>query len=285
MGGERVAQWEDRPVEEWRERWRAPHLHIYRSIGSTNDAVRVLAGEGAPAGTIVIAGEQTRGRGRRGRAWASAAGQGLFLSMLMRPRSDQPASSVTLRLGLAAALAIEEVAPVRVALKWPNDLLIGSRKVAGILCEGAFEGERAAHAVAGIGINVRQGEDDWPPDLARTATSIVAASRRQEAAGKRGRDGHGAEVSPAAVADRLVPRWLEVASARGEPLGNAEADEIRARDALLGREVTVEGRAAGAAVGIDRDGALLVLDHGQTRRVVSGTVRPVDSEERREEAS
>lgn len=278
MDGERLTQWEQRSVEAWRDRWGAPQLELYRSIGSTNDMARELAGAGSPAGTLVIAGAQTRGRGRRGRFWVSEEGQGLFLSMVVRADRQPPSPALTLRLGLAAALAIEEVAPVEVAVKWPNDLLIGSRKVAGILCEGAFEGAQAAHVVAGIGINVRQRYEDWPPDLAPSATSIAAEAARGDSAGEPGRGRSALDISPAAVADHLVPRWLPVGAMPAESLRETELQQLRSRDPLLGRTVTVDGQEVGTAAGTDRGGALLVQDGDVTRRVVSGTVRAVSGE-------
>ena len=220
-----------------------PHIH-YSTLGSTNDRARELAGSGAESGTIVTADEQTAGRGRRGRSWQAPAGQALLLSVLLR---DAP-QLLTLRVAVAASEACGD----RAQIKWPNDVLVDGRKVAGILCE---QQPGADWAIAGIGVNVAVDLAALSPDL-------------QETAGTLGRSK--AEIGP--FRDELL-RQLETA------LGLSPKELIRqwsARDALAGHRVEWNG-GTGVAAGIDAEGRLLVdsgaeqlaLDSGEVSLVLS----------------
>lgn len=146
-------------------------LHHFPSIDSTNTHALEQARLGAPHGSFYVADEQTAGRGRSDHNWHSAAGQGLYLSILLRPEIA-PAELVWLPLltGLAAHRAIGEVTGLTADLRWPNDILIESRKVAGILVEAQSEAGSVVAAVIGIGINVHQ--QSFPPDVATAATSL-----------------------------------------------------------------------------------------------------------------
>lgn len=252
--------WHGRAVEAWRQAWGVPALRVFETVGSTNDVAREMADDGAPEGSTVIADRQTRGRGRRGRAWRSGPGQSLLLSMVVRPSSADAESVLPIRLGLATARAIEQVAPVTVGMKWPNDLVVDGRKVGGMLCEGVVEGERPAYVVAGTGINVLQPDDAWPADLAGRATSLAARAREL--------------VSVAELAGRVTTAWLDAVKDREGPLSQDELDAYRERDVLAGRRVTVDGRAGGVAQGVESDGALrLRHERGGSRRVLAGTIR------------
>ncbi|MFO7892841.1 MAG: biotin--[acetyl-CoA-carboxylase] ligase [Longimicrobiales bacterium] len=258
--GPRLEQWHGRSVEAWRTAWGVPALHIFRSAGSTNDAARRLAEDGAPEGTTVIADAQTRGRGRRGRVWHADPGCSLILSMVVRPGARGVESVLSIRLGLATARAIEDTVPLAVGLKWPNDLLVDGLKVGGMLCEGAIEQGRPAFVVAGTGVNVLQPDDAWPDTLADRATSLAARA--------------GLAVEMPALAGRVVARWLDVLDAPADTLSPDELDAFRSRDVLGDRPVTVEGDPAGVVQGLAADGALLLAHpEGRARRVVSGTVR------------
>lgn len=169
-------------------------VHVFGSLPSTSTHLLALARDGAPEGTIVVAGEQTAGRGRFNRTWHSAPGLGLWLSLLLRPRVP-PASvaSVTLVAGLAVADAVDAAcgAPGTARLKWPNDVWVHGRKLAGILAEtpgrtppqpaaGAHPGDAidpAPPLVLGIGVNVHHAEADFPDELRAKATSLRLASR------------------------------------------------------------------------------------------------------------
>jgi BirA family transcriptional regulator, biotin operon repressor / biotin---[acetyl-CoA-carboxylase] ligase len=203
----------------------SPHVHR-RLTDSTNARARELALGGAPHGTLVTADEQSAGRGRQGRSWSAAPGDALLSSLLVR--------DVKPLLPLAAAVAVcEAIEPLDAAIKWPNDIWVDRRKVAGILLEGR---PREGWAVVGVGLNVRTRE--FPPELAGTATSLALA-------------GH--ETTVAAACDALIralDRWIEA----------ADADVLaawRARDALRGEHVRW-GAGEGTAAGISDSGALIV---------------------------
>jgi BirA family biotin operon repressor/biotin-[acetyl-CoA-carboxylase] ligase len=209
-----------------------PRLHL-RATTSTNDRARALAQQGAPHGTLVTAAEQRAGRGRQGRTWSAPPGRALLLSLVLR---DPP----TL-LPLAAGLAVAEVAGPSAAVKWPNDVLIDGRKVAGILAEGrADEG----WAVLGIGVNVALRVDELPPELHATAGTLGLGP---------------ADLEP--TLERLL-----VALERALALDtSALLEAYRARDALRGHEVAWSG-GRGTAAGIDEAGRLVVQlgDGGRT---------------------
>jgi BirA family transcriptional regulator, biotin operon repressor / biotin---[acetyl-CoA-carboxylase] ligase len=217
----------------------SPRLHL-RTIDSTNERARALAAAGAPHGTLVTAAEQSAGRGRQGRTWSAPAGQALLMSLLLRepPRF----------LPLAAAVAVAEVAGDAAKIKWPNDVQLEGRKVAGILVEGRPQ-ER--WAVLGVGLNVAIRVEDLPTELRETATTLGLAPR---------------DVEP--TLERLLAAlstWLDTRP------GSILA-AWRERDALRGREVHWAS-GAGRAAGVDDDGRLLVdLDGGGRTALDSGEV-------------
>jgi BirA family biotin operon repressor/biotin-[acetyl-CoA-carboxylase] ligase len=148
------------------------HVICQDSVTSTNDVAKRLAREGAPEGTLVIAEEQTEGRGRQGRRWIAPVGSSLLMSVLFRP-SFPPADLPQLLMAsaLAVAQAIEDSTGLRVQLKWPNDVLLGSRKTGGILIEAGLSGEAVDYAVVGIGLNVNL-DLTLVPEIAAIATSL-----------------------------------------------------------------------------------------------------------------
>jgi BirA family biotin operon repressor/biotin-[acetyl-CoA-carboxylase] ligase len=201
-----------------------PRLHL-RATTSTNDRARELALAGAPHGTLVTAGEQSAGRGRQGRTWFARAGSALLLSLVLR---DPPEL-----LSLAAGLAVAEVAGPSARVKWPNDVLVGDRKVAGILAEGR---PREGWAILGIGVNVAVRVDELPEALRTTAGTLGLT-----------------------VAD-VEPTLEKLLVALDQALGlapDALLDAYRARDALNGRQVAWAG-GHGRAAGIDGAGQLIV---------------------------
>jgi BirA family biotin operon repressor/biotin-[acetyl-CoA-carboxylase] ligase len=226
-------------------------LHRVARIGSTMDRLHELAAEGAPAGTGVVAEAQTGGRGSRGRAWESPSG-GLWLSVLYRPRSAAGAELLSLRLGLAVVDAIEHVAAsVRLALKWPNDLMLADRKVGGILCEARWPGESLAWIVAGLGVNVT---NPIPQHLRATAVAL-------------------ASLAPEVTVDSLLPEVLERLRrpvSEQERLDGDELNRLAARDWLRGR--ALRAPLAGQAEGIAADGALLVRSGDMVTPVRAGHV-------------
>lgn len=151
-------------------------LRVYESLGSTNDLLRELAVAGAGEGATVVAKRQTRGRGRQGRNWASPGGLGLYLSILLRPPlPSQDAGWLAVLSGVGVARALEAVGLEKADVKWPNDIYVQGRKIAGVLVEPRLERGRIEFAVLGLGVNIAQGREDFPEDLADTAISLRMA--------------------------------------------------------------------------------------------------------------
>ena len=244
-------------------RWDLAAVHLFRRVGSTNDVARQLAERGAPSGTAVIAEEQIAGRGRTGRVWASPPGLGVWLSVVVRPAELPNPALLPLAVGLAAARTLDPFTGPDVAmLKWPNDLVVGGQKLGGILCEAVWSGAAPAFVVIGIGINAQHSEVDFPAELRPSATSLRLVSGREQSLP----DLAGALARAVVAAGQHPPARLD----------SKHAADLPARDALRGREVTLDGIPCGTALGIAADGALLVrTPDGGTRLVRTGTVRPV----------
>jgi len=220
--------------------------HHFDSIDSTNAYARDLAAQGASPGPIVTSAEQTDGRGRQGRAWSTPAGKALAWSAIVPLDGDVP-GLFPLRAGLAACQAVEELGGGEAEVKWPNDVMLGGRKCAGVLVEGR---PQDGWAVVGIGINLTIEPDEFPPEIRARATSV----------------GSGATLDGASEAlNRALTRWL-VAPDR-EVLADLER-----RDHLAGREVNWEG-GTGTASGIAPDGSLIVRSpDGTTHHLHAGEV-------------
>ncbi len=260
----RASSWEGESVEALKARWDRPHVHVYSRIDSTNTRAKRLAEEGAAAGTLVLADEQTEGRGLGSRRWHSPRGSGLYLSIVLRPAALGNPLLVPLLAGLGVARAIERVAGgAPVAVKWPNDLIVAERKAGGILSEAAWSGEGPRHLVLGIGINVHQAREDFPPELREVAISLDSALGRS--------------VSRLDLADQVI---AEVEEACADPPDTLDRDFLRRFDEydwLRDRRCrVVEPKAEplqGTAVGIAPDGALLFRpDRGALVRVTAGRV-------------
>jgi BirA family biotin operon repressor/biotin-[acetyl-CoA-carboxylase] ligase len=222
--------------------------HHHRRVDSTNDRARELAAEGAPSGTVVTASEQTAGRGRQGRTWAAPAGKALLCSAILRPLRVEH-RLLPLAVPLAVCDAAEALGAGECLVKWPNDVWVEERKLAGIL----IEARPPDWAVIGVGINVAIEPGEFPPELRETAASI----------------GGGAEVEEALA---------ELCDALGRWVGKedeAVLAEYRRRDALRGREIrwTGAGEGSGLVEGVDSDGNLVVrLPDGESRALGSGEV-------------
>jgi BirA family biotin operon repressor/biotin-[acetyl-CoA-carboxylase] ligase len=149
--------------------------------GSTNTELLALAEQGAPTWTVLAAGHQVEGRGRLGRRWESKPGASLLLSVLLRPDLPPTDSSlVTLAAGVCMAMSCSVACGVDVRCKWPNDLLAAERKLGGVLTEAKVERGRLAHVVVGVGVNLEQGVDDFPPELRDSATSVATEGGRPD---------------------------------------------------------------------------------------------------------
>ncbi len=151
-------------------------IHRFGSVPSTNDTARDFARRGSAHGTLVVADEQTRGRGTKGRTWHSPAGLGLYASFILRPGDStnerRSLHLLPLAAGLAVADAIQAAVGIAVQFKWPNDLVSGRRKLGGILVEAVFQGEAPSFAVVGIGVNVNHAATDFPAEIRGQATSL-----------------------------------------------------------------------------------------------------------------
>ncbi len=156
--------------------WRVETLE---EVGSTNDLVAARAREGAAEGLVIRARSQTRGRGRRGRAWFSPPGGGLYFSALLRPDvRTELLPATTLLMGVAVAEGLQEATGCRIGLKWPNDLRVEGKKIGGILCECAAAPDGPPAVIAGVGINVATGRGDFPPALREAASSVLLSGGR-----------------------------------------------------------------------------------------------------------
>ncbi|WP_274651614.1 biotin--[acetyl-CoA-carboxylase] ligase [Paenibacillus humicola] len=151
----------------------AKRITLLDTVDSTQNVAQRLAEDGAPEGTLVLAEQQTSGRGRMGRHWVSPSGKGIWMSLVLRPDLPlQLAPQLTLLAAVALCRALKSVAPVDIGIKWPNDLLIGGKKISGILLESTADEERIKYVVAGIGISLNLEPDDYPDELKEIATSL-----------------------------------------------------------------------------------------------------------------
>jgi BirA family biotin operon repressor/biotin-[acetyl-CoA-carboxylase] ligase len=228
-------------------------LHLLPRVASTNTTTLTLAAEGAPHGTVVVAEEQTAGRGRLGRAWHSPAGENLYCSILLRREFTATwLSWAPLVTGLAVLKTVHAIAGLQPSLKWPNDVFIGSRKVGGVLCESAGLGTSDPVLVVGIGLNVNIGRERFPTELRPAATSLAAeAGRRFDRVELLVALLHELEARYAAISTGIPASLREEYGVHCSTLGR------RVRVSLSQGEV-VEGQAEA----ITEDGALQVLKDG-----------------------
>ena len=236
------------------------HIRHYERVTSTNDLAARLAEQGTAEGCVVVAEAQSAGRGRQGRVWSSPAGAGLYVSAVLRPRSDV-VPLMTIAAGVAIAEGIQAATGLGATLKWPNDLLVGGRKLAGILAEAGSSPGGVPHVVLGFGINVLPAA--FPPDVASRATSLEGELGRTIERG----------LLLDACLDRLATRYDDLHHGRITLV----LDAWRARAApMLRRRVEWERgdtRAYGLAESIDETGALLIRTDDGVVRVISGDVR------------
>lgn len=156
------------------------HVHFEETVSSTQKIAQTLVNEGAEEGTIVVAEQQTNGRGRMARQWYSPSGTGIWMSLIIRPNiAVQAAPQLTLLTAVAIVQAIEEITPLKPDIKWPNDILINGKKLVGILTELQAEADKVHSIIIGTGINVNQSITDFPEELHRVATSIHLETDKQ----------------------------------------------------------------------------------------------------------
>lgn len=207
-----------------------PRVAGYASVASTMDLAHALAAEGAAAGTLVISEEQSAGRGRAGRVWTSRKGDGLWMTLIERPRAASALDVLSLRVGLHLAPVLERWTGAPIRLKWPNDLYVGTRKLAGVLIEARWRGAHPDWVAIGVGINLT------PPPSLLDAIGLEGATAT-------------------AVLAEVIPALRAAAFASG-PLTARELDDFARRDLAVGQRVSLP--ADGLVRGISSAGELLL---------------------------
>jgi BirA family transcriptional regulator, biotin operon repressor / biotin---[acetyl-CoA-carboxylase] ligase len=238
-------------------------IRVFEQTTSTNDVIEKLARDGVREGFVVFAEAQTNGRGRLGRKWISPERKGLWFSVLLRPDlRPQEATQLTVASATALRRAIQSETGLKPEIKWPNDMLVGGRKVAGILTELSAELDRVKHVILGIGVDVNLGAGEFPPELRKQATSLkIEAGRmisRPELA--------------AAILRELDLDYARVCAGKFSGI----ADEWERHCTTIGKEVTVQigdRKIRGQAETLDDAGALLLrTEHGRLETITGGDV-------------
>jgi BirA family transcriptional regulator, biotin operon repressor / biotin---[acetyl-CoA-carboxylase] ligase len=237
----------------------------FSTVDSTNNVASAIAGEDATGGVVVIADAQTAGRGRRGRTWFSPPGSGLYVSVLIDLAPDhadpeREAALLTLAAGVALSEAVETAAGVRPEIKWPNDLLVHRRKIAGILAEGVTNSDRVGCVVLGYGINVRAAS--FPPELADRASSLET---------ELGRPVDRAALCVESLA-ALERRRRDLADGRFDAILDAWRARAPGSQGAPVAWQSAQGPRSGVTIGIDDRGALLVRAGDRVERIFAGDV-------------
>ena len=238
-------------------------IDYHSLIGSTNDRAKELAAEGAPEGVLVVAEHQASGRGRKGRTWFSAPGDGICLSMILRPSMNpSEASRITLMTAVALAETVADLTGLPVRIKWPNDILVRGRKLSGILTEMSMEMDRVDYVVVGVGINVNSPSDHFPPEVRDIASSLSIET--------------GGPLSRVELVRRFLERFEScygLITRKGFP---AIMKRWKDLSDIIGRDVAVDligTRIRGRVEDVDDDGVLVLRDPaGDLHRVISGDV-------------
>ena len=238
-------------------------IRVFQETTSTNDVVEKLARDNVKEGVVVFAESQTKGRGRLGRTWISPARKGLWFSVLLRPKL-RPQETTQLTVASATALfrAIREVTGISAEIKWPNDILIRGKKVAGILTELNAELDRVKYVIIGIGVDVNLSANDLPADLRKLATSLKIET---------GKNLDRAELA-VQILHELDRDYERICSGQFEDVADGWEDHC----STLGRRVVIRIGAReirGRAESLDDDGALLLrTEHGHLERIIGGDV-------------
>jgi BirA family biotin operon repressor/biotin-[acetyl-CoA-carboxylase] ligase len=238
-------------------------IRVFEETTSTNDVIEKLARDGVKEGVVVFAESQTRGRGRLGRKWTSPAKRGLWFSILLRPDlRPQDATRLTVASATALRRAIAAQTGLKPEIKWPNDILIHGKKVAGILTELSGELDHVKYVVLGIGIDVNLSQGDFPADLRKVATSLKA---------ELGKPVSRPELAVAILLE-LDHDYARIAAGQFAVV----ADEWEEHGTTIGHEVIIrtgDRRIRGRAESLDEDGALLLrTEHGHLERIIGGDV-------------
>jgi len=240
-------------------------IHRLITCSSTNDVAKDMARQGALEGTVVVSEEQTAGRGTKGRSWYSGRGQGLYVSLLLRPGRPE-ISLLALAAGLAVQEAVQRSHHLIVQLRWPNDIVWEGKKLGGVLCESGFLGNRQDYVILGIGLNVNHEENDFPVDIRARAVSMRMAIKEKA-------DGE----SLLRQLLSSLERWSGIFFRADGRLDIVQAFE-RCSAFEKGDPLTVmtnDKRVQGVFQGIDPSGALLVEDETGIHRYLSAEVSGV----------
>ena len=238
-------------------------IRVFEQTASTNDVIEKLARDGVKEGVVVFAESQTKGRGRLGRKWISPAHKGLWFSILLRP-DLRPQETTQLTVASATALrrAIQSETGLKPEIKWPNDILVGGKKVAGILTELSAELDKVRYVILGIGIDVNLDAGEFPAELKKIATSLKIEA--------------GETISRAELATTILLELDKDYSRICSGKFAAVADEWEENCVTIGKNVTVQigdRKIRGRAESLDDDGALLLrTEHGHLERITGGDV-------------
>ncbi len=240
-----------------------PDIISFDNTDSTNIQARLLAEKGAPEGTLVLAEKQTSGRGRKGRTWFSPPGRGIYASLILRPAmppSEVP--GITLITAVAAAESLIALTKLPIKIKWPNDLLINSRKLAGILTEISTEMDAVNYIIVGIGLNINTPPEDFPEEIKPIATSVLAES--------------GKTFSRVDILQAFIHQYEACYDQFKQEGFTGLRKRWKALTDIIGRNIKVEkvdATLSGQVVDVDNDGVLILKDNkGQMHRVFSGDV-------------
>lgn len=238
-------------------------IRVFNETASTNDVIEKVARDGAPEGVVVFAESQTRGRGRMGRKWMSPPQKGLWFSVLLRPElRPESATQITVAMATGLARAIASVIGTAPEIKWPNDLLIGGRKIAGILTEMSAEMDRIKYVIVGIGLDVNLSKAELPAELREVATSLRIAAGRPVDRPK----------LAASLLEELDRDYARVINGQFQQV----AEEWEEQCVTLGKNVSISignRKVSGRAESIDPDGSLMVrTSHGRLERILGGDV-------------
>lgn len=243
--------------------WNPNNVYTYEQVDSTNTIAKKMASQGQEEGSFIIAEEQLKGKGRMGREWLSPQGKGIWISFILRPDIlPMQASQITFVVVAGILQGIKKYTGAQVKIKWPNDLLLNRKKITGILTEISAEIERINYIIAGVGINVGQEPEDFPPEIRERASSLEAET--------------GEEINHNKLVQTIISEMEKVYFLYKEE-GFEEILKIwRENNITLGRRVraiTMDGQIKGLAENIDQEGFLIIKeDSGEVHKIMAGDV-------------